>query len=175
MLTLVIGGAASGKSEFAEAHVMTLPGQRVYIATMEPFDRECLSRIQRHRQMRLEKGFETVECYVDLTAASLPPHGNVLLECMTNLAANEMFGEAGTSSCREVTDRIIAGMEELKKGFQNLVVVTGNVFEDGGRYEQSTMEYIRAMAEINRRLADMADAVIEVVVGIPVILKGEGI
>lgn len=37
------------------------------------------------------------------------------------------------------------------------------------------MEYIRAMAEINRRLADMADAVIEVVVGIPVILKGEGI
>ena len=100
---------------------------------------------------------------------------SALLECMTNLAANEMFGEAGTSSCREVTDRIIAGMEELKKGFQNLVVVTGNVFEDGGRYEQSTMEYIRAMAEINRRLADMADAVIEVVVGIPVILKGEGI
>lgn len=41
---------------------------------------------------------------------------------MTNLAANEMFGEAGTSSCREVTDRIIAGMEELKKGSKILLL-----------------------------------------------------
>ena len=41
MFTLVIGGAASGKSEYAEAHVETLPGRRLDIATMEPWDEEC--------------------------------------------------------------------------------------------------------------------------------------
>ena len=175
---MISGGSGSGKSEFAESVILQLSQKeekRVYIATMMAFDEEAKCKIARHRQMRKEKHFSTIECFTGLKKVVLPKGCTVLLDCMSNLAANEMFGEAGTSSCREVTDRIIAGMEELKKGFQNLVVVTGNVFEDGGRYEQSTMEYIRAMAEINRRLADMADAVIEVVVGIPVILKGEGI
>lgn len=49
MFTLVIGGAASGKSEYAEAHVETLPGRRLYIATMEPWDEECRARIARHQ------------------------------------------------------------------------------------------------------------------------------
>ena len=63
MVTLVIGGAASGKSEFAESLVLAagdLP--RYYIATMQPFDDECRMRIQRHREMRAKKRFETIEC-----------------------------------------------------------------------------------------------------------------
>ena len=52
MFTLVIGGAASGKSEYAEAHVETLPGRRLYIATMEPWDEECRARIARHQAAR---------------------------------------------------------------------------------------------------------------------------
>ena len=185
MLVLVIGGSGSGKSAYAEDCVVRLSGEnsRYYLATMQIYGEEARARVERHRRLRKEKGFYTIEQQTSIEKAlekkketdRPDAEASALLECMTNLAANEMFGEAGTSSCREVTDRIIAGMEELKKGFQNLVVVTGNVFEDGRRYEQSTMEYMRAMAEINRRLADMADAVIEVVVGIPVILKGEGI
>ena len=53
MMTLVIGGAASGKSEFAEGLVLdagNLP--RYYIATMQPFDDECRARVRRHREMR---------------------------------------------------------------------------------------------------------------------------
>ena len=71
MLTLVIGGAASGKSEYAEARVLTLPGRRIYIATMEPFDDECRARIRKHRAMRAEKGFETVECYTNLAPGGM--------------------------------------------------------------------------------------------------------
>ena len=57
MVTIVIGGAASGKSEFAEALVQTLPGQRVYVATMEPYDGECLARIENlGRAMRRHHG-----------------------------------------------------------------------------------------------------------------------
>ena len=66
MFTLVIGGAASGKSEYAEAHVETLPGRRLYIATMEPWDEECRARIARHQAARAHKRFTTVECYRNL-------------------------------------------------------------------------------------------------------------
>ena len=53
MMTLVVGGAASGKSEYAEGLVLASACQkRIYIATMEPFDEECLRRIEKHRVMR---------------------------------------------------------------------------------------------------------------------------
>ena len=60
MFTLVIGGAASGKSEYAEAHVETLPGRRLYIATMEPWDEECRARIARHQAARAHKRFPRI-------------------------------------------------------------------------------------------------------------------
>lgn len=167
MLTLVIGGAASGKSEFAEAHVMTLPGQRVYIATMEPFDRECLSRIQRHRQMRLEKGFETVECYVDLTAASLPPHGNVLLECMTNLVANERYSPRGGG-----LSSVLRGIHDLSGRCDHLTVVSGDLFSGGKDYLGDTTAYLHDLALVNRHIAQLADLVVEVTAGLPHVWKG---
>ena len=89
MVTLVIGGAASGKSEFAEGLVLAagdLP--RYYIATMQPFDGECRARIRRHRAMRAQKGFETIERYTGLSGVTLPRRSAVLLECVSNLAAN---------------------------------------------------------------------------------------
>ena len=61
MFTLVSGGAASGKSEYAESLVLSCPSEmRYYIATMMPFDDECRARIAKHRAMRAGKGFETV-------------------------------------------------------------------------------------------------------------------
>ncbi len=73
MLTLIIGGAASGKSEFGENLVLSLPGQRVYTATMEPWDDECLARIRKHRRQREGKGFLTLERYRDLGGWRCPP------------------------------------------------------------------------------------------------------
>ena len=67
MVLLVLGGAASGKSQYAEDRVLQFPGEnRVYVATMECFDEESRQRIQRHRNMRAGKGFQTVECPVGL-------------------------------------------------------------------------------------------------------------
>ena len=64
MLILVTGGSGSGKSAFAESVVMGLKTRpNLYIATMYPFDEECHRRIARHRLMRRDKGFETLECY----------------------------------------------------------------------------------------------------------------
>ena len=62
MLILVMGGSASGKSEYAESLVAASSiHERYYIATMMPYDDECLRRIERHRAMRAQKGFITVD------------------------------------------------------------------------------------------------------------------
>lgn len=100
----------------------------------------------------------------------------VLLECMSNLVANEMYSmeynsmdtqEAGLS----VTERVLQGVEALKRQADFFVIVTNNVFEDGITYDSSTMEYIETLGRINERLAAEADKVIEVVAGIPQWIK----
>ena len=48
MLTLIVGGSASGKSAFAENYAMEAGENRIYIATMQPMDNECLARIEKH-------------------------------------------------------------------------------------------------------------------------------
>ena len=82
MLTLVTGGSGSGKSAFAEDRVLSFgDAQRIYIATMHPFDEESHKRIERHQKMRAGKCFETVECYTGLKNVKLPAGCVVLLEC----------------------------------------------------------------------------------------------
>ena len=61
MLILVTGGAASGKSEHAERLVCEKAQSRLYLATMQPFGAAAETRIARHRALRRDKGFETVE------------------------------------------------------------------------------------------------------------------
>lgn len=167
MLTLVIGGAASGKSEFAENLVLTLPGQRVYIATMEPYDGECLTRIEKHRRQRVGKGFLTLERYRDLGGLEVPAGANVLLECMSNLLANELYSSQGGGSAA-----VLKGVERLYTRCANLTIVTNEVFSGGKDYEGDTLHYLRELGTVNRALAAQADRVVEVVCGCPNVLKG---
>ena len=89
MMTVVTGGSGSGKSAFAEDKILSYGARkRIYIATMHPYDEESLQRVARHRKMRAGKGFETVECYTGLNVLDFPENAAVLLECMSNLAAN---------------------------------------------------------------------------------------
>ena len=95
-----------------------------------------------------------------------------LLECMSNLTANEMFTKDGMKSEEEVVEKIVSEIQTLSQKLDNLVIVTNNVFEDGVIYDAGTMEYLKALGRINAALARLADRVAEVVVGIPVELKG---
>ena len=94
MLIVVTGGSGSGKSQYAEDQVVQLSREMsgdaklYYIATMYPFDEESHKRIARHRDMRREKNFETVEQYTNLKELEFPKESIVLLECMSNLTAN---------------------------------------------------------------------------------------
>ena len=80
MMHLITGGSGSGKSAYAEEQILAMQGDcRIYIATMDPYDEESHRRIQRHRRMRAEKNFTTIECYRDLETVELPEGADVLL------------------------------------------------------------------------------------------------
>jgi adenosylcobinamide kinase/adenosylcobinamide-phosphate guanylyltransferase len=167
MFTLLIGGAASGKSEYAEALVQRLDGQRIYIATMQPYDQECLHRIIKHQRRREGLGFLTVERYTDLAGAALPEQGNVLLECMSNLLANELYTPEGGGA-----QQVLRGVRSVLSRSRHLTIVTNEVFSGGAGYSEETLHYLRQLARINRTLAQDADHVVEVVAGLPNLLKG---
>lgn len=185
MMVLVIGGSGSGKSDFAEGEACLLGGehggQKYYVAAMRVFDEEGRQKVGRHRRMRAGKGFVTVEQFTDVGRAAEAmgeEPAAVLLECMSNLVANEMFdGTAagnGWKRAEEAAGKIVRDVEALRGRAAHLVVVSSNVFEDGIVYEESVTEYVRALGQVNRVLASMADKVVEVVAGIPVTVKESG-
>lgn len=213
MLILVTGGSCSGKSSFAEK-LLVETGEdtnKYYIATMEAADAESRARVARHRAQRAGKGFVTIEQARDVqlaerkfgvepacqTEASDTPEGSLqthrkaaLLECMSNLVANEMFGagengvwieksdvsseengadpmECAMRSEEAVVDKVCRDIAALEETLDTLIVVTNNVFEDGVQYDAGTQAYLRVLGWINVWLAERAKQVYEVVVGIP--------
>lgn len=171
MLILVTGGSGSGKSEFAENLVLRLHTKPyLYVATMYPFDEECLQRIRRHRAMRREKEFDTLECYTGLKDAGTEGYGTVLLECMSNLAANEMYQEGGSGD--RCVEEILEGIRRVREHCTHLVVVSNEIFSDGIEYDPETRRYQQYLGEINCRIAEMADLAAEVVYTIPLVHKG---
>ena len=180
MMTLIIGGSGSGKSAYAEDYMVSISEDRkkYYIATMQIYDEEGKRKVERHRMLRGGKGFSTIEQPIDIgKAAEKMEDGErtALLECISNLTANEMFlGEIpGTEEV--ITEKIVGEIAVLNRELTHLVIVSNNVFEDGNVYDKTTMAYIRAMGRINQKLAEMADEVVEVVVGIPIVIKNKNI
>ncbi len=208
MITLITGGSGSGKSAYAEKYICHASNEKgckekYYIATMQVFDDEGQRKIDRHRRLRAGKGFITIEQPRDIKKAveklqsenCLKTGRSALLECMSNLVANEMFPPADASGIqaaeaekealdeienmkdyentqiRRVSKKVLKEVSILSENVAELVIVTNNVFEDGVSYDQSTMNYIKAMGIVNRGLAAMAERVVEVVAGIPVAVK----
>ena len=174
MFIYVSGGSGSGKSAFAESLIVQSGiEKRAYIATMAPFGAEGQARIARHRALRAGKGFTTCERLRDLEGIDVPSGCAALLEDLTNLFANEWFGtEEGSGDPDAAGEKILRGLKVLK-GRAALTVVVGNdLFSDGMDYDEETLRYLRALAEVNCAAAAMADAVYEVVCGIPICHRG---
>ncbi len=177
MFLLITGGSCSGKSAYAEDRIAELCGlspdsSKIYLATMQVYDAESEKRVERHRAMRAGKGFRTVECPCDLPdcfenirALSKPV---ILLECMSNLIANEMFRKTGMVEESILVPKVLREAGKLRELAEHLVIVTNNIFEDGVIYDEWTRRYIKALGEINTGLAGAADEVWEIVCGIPV-------
>ena len=171
MIRLIYGGSGSGKSEAAEQMILSCsrPEQRFYIATMIAYGEEGRQKVLRHTALRQGKGFVTLECPTDLKKTfdriPSPEEAAVLIECVSNLTANEMFenhlGEEKTAH------KVVADIRWLCSRVKEAVIVTNNIFEDGMEYAAETMAYVHALGSVNRGLAALADEVYEVTAGIP--------
>ncbi len=172
LLTLIYGGSGSGKSALAETMLAGCDpaAERIYIATMSPEGDEAKQRIARHRAARAGKGFTTVETRTSLERLTVKEGASVLLECLGNLAANEMFSPDGAED--ETAYAIVKGLARLLQQAGRVVVVTNDVFSDGRRYDAATEQYRDCLAALNRIIASVADQVVEMVAGVPVYFKG---
>lgn len=180
MVVLIIGGSGSGKSEYAEDQVLSLyeveknrmeTVELIYLATMQSSDEESKLKIQRHQQMRAGKGFTTKECFNNLQEIAFSSQNIILLECLSNLVANEMFRESRT--LQSVKESILQGLKKVRDDSKHLVIVTNNIFEDGYQYDEVTKEYQKLLAEINQWIAEQSQVVVEVVCGIEQVIKGK--
>jgi adenosylcobinamide kinase/adenosylcobinamide-phosphate guanylyltransferase len=174
-VTFVLGGARSGKSRYAEALVLGAAAAGTYLATAEPGDAEMAARIAEHRARRVEVGrgdfWRTVEAPLDLAPAILA-HADrtrpILVDCLTLWLSNlsdagrilDHETEALCGALRDAAGPIVLVANEVGLG---LVPETplGRQFRD-------------AAGRFNQQVAALADRVVFVAAGLPLVLKGSG-
>lgn len=171
MLIIILGASKSGKSKIAEDYIVNMKdvSKRYYLATMECYSDEARIAIERHRQMRKDKGFITIEKNKDVLDVEIDNKDSViLLECMGNLVANEMFSDGFKEN---VSEKIISDIQKLNSKCKHLVIVSNIVNEDGISYSYETEKYIDNIVRINKGISLVANEVVEAVCGIPYKLK----
>ena len=169
-LYYITGGAGSGKSEYAEQLAerlhTELGGPLYYVATMNPAprDADAAARIAKHQKRRAGRGYTTIECPTDIAQLRAQALNNAvfLLEDLTNLYANEVYGTSG------YPHEIVAPLLEQAGA---LIIVANELYSDGIDYGPETDRFLRDLADLAAALSAAADQVTEVVYGIPVQLK----
>ena len=177
MTCFISGGAKNGKSTLAQNLAVTLSrnGPRYYVATMIPVDAEDRARIRRHVADRAGLGVESIEC-----GGGIRPGrnrgggtGSCLVDSATALLQNALFPpeknyEMDLEAAGRCADELIAFVRSVG----NAVVVSDYLYSDAVYYDPSTEAYRRCLAEIDRRLAQVCDTVVEMSAGIPILYKG---
>jgi adenosylcobinamide kinase/adenosylcobinamide-phosphate guanylyltransferase len=170
-VTLVLGGARSGKSRYAQ-QLAEQSHHVVFVATATASDDEMRAKIERHRKDRPQE-WPTIEEPLDLSKV-LAEHelGSevIVVDCLTIFAANLLEAEGGDGE--SIERRVEALCETLRSARCNVVLVSNEVgsgvvpeYEVGCRYRD-------LLGEINQKVASIADDVVLMVAGLPFALKG---
>ena len=165
---LVIGGASSGKSRFAETVVLGSGRSPVYLATALPEDDEMREKISLHRARR-SSGWLTVEepLEVDRVISSRASGEIVLLECATLWLLNQMSSERDPEAASGALIRSIA------EAPCPVVVVSNEIGLGVVPSDSFSRTFLSRHGELNRTLSKSADSAILIVAGLPFALKGE--
>lgn len=165
-ITLVLGGAASGKSAHAERLVTQTGRNKVYIATAQAFDTEMTAKIAAHRRQR-GAGWRTVEEPLDLPAAlsRVTVQDAVLIDCATLWLSNLILAEADVGAAQ-------AALLGALDGCPAPVVIVSNEVGAGIVPDNALARRFRnAQGRLNQALAARADHVVAVMAGLPLVLK----
>lgn len=167
-LTLVLGGAASGKSDFAEGLVCDTKAARVYIATAQAFDDEMRAKIAAHRATR-GPDWHTIEAPLEIAPAleDASTRQVVLLDCATLWLSNQMLAEHDI-------DAALAGfLQALNHSKARIVVVSNEVGQSGVPDNALARKFREAQGQLNQSIAAQAELVVAVIAGLPLVLKGK--
>jgi adenosylcobinamide kinase/adenosylcobinamide-phosphate guanylyltransferase len=149
---LITGPEKCGKSEFAEEKAVSFKLPAYYIATMKPYGEHGQIRIKKHRLQRQGKGFITIEKQIDLDEIVIPYfESTVLLECISNLVANEIFDN------KKSPERILQDILDLSEKSRNFIAVT-TVFKTDNCNEE-TINYIETINFISNKFAEKCDKI----------------
>ncbi len=165
-LTLIIGGARSGKSTYAEKLVAAHPAPWTYIATAEAYDQEMRLRIAEHKVRRRE-GWETFEAPMELAEAleKIPPGRPVLVDCLTLWLTNQMLAGSDTEAEARRLTKVLSGP-------RGPWVVVSNEVGLGIVPENALARRFRdAAGRLNQGVAAVADQVVMMVAGLPLKVK----
>lgn len=167
-LSLILGGAASGKSAFSEGMIMASRQPRIYIATAQAFDDEMRGKVQKHLIQRgpdwrtIEAPLNTADVLKDLPADAV-----VLLDCATMWLSNQMLAENDLASEQAKL------LEALEACPAHVVVVSNEVGLDVVPENDLARRFRDAQGTLNQAIAKRATLAVFVVAGLPMVLKGE--
>ncbi len=165
--TFILGGAASGKTAFAESLVSGAGRGCVYVATAKAHDDEMRDKIARHRALR-GQGWRTIEAPTDLghALASIGGDQAVLIDCATMWLSNHLLAD---SDLEQAEAELMAGLALCAAP----VVIVSNELGLSVVPENALARRFRQLqGELNQKLAARADLVVNVVAGLPQVLKG---
>jgi adenosylcobinamide kinase / adenosylcobinamide-phosphate guanylyltransferase len=166
-LTLVLGGARSGKSRHAEGLITATPPPWIYVATAQALDAEMAQRIGHHRARR-GAGWHTIEAPHDLAVAiDAAPAGALLVDCLTLWLTNRMLAEADIEA-------ETGGVEAALARRSGPTVLVSNEVGSGIVPDNAlARRFGDLQGRLNQRIAARADRVILIVAGLPLIVKGQ--
>jgi len=166
-LTLIIGGAASGKSDFAEGLVTSCGNDKIYLATAQAHDGEMVAKINRHQKSR-GSGWRTIEAPLDPAPALASATANdvVLLDCATLWLTNQLMAK---SDLEAASRTLLTALAACKAP---VVVVSNEV--GAGIVPQNALarQFREAQGRLNQSLASQAGLAVMVIAGLPMVLKG---
>ena len=163
-MTLLLGGARSGKSRYAEALIEACPDPWLYLATAQAWDDEMRERIAHHRARRPD-GWITQDVPMDLPAAIAAARGPVLVDCLTLWLTNLMLAEADLAGASEA---LLAACAQAP----GPLVLVGNEVGLGIVPDNALARRFRDEAgRLHQRLATAADRVVFLVAGLPMTIK----
>lgn len=178
MTIFISGGAKNGKSSLAQdlAVALSKGGKHYYIATMIPVDEEDHERIRRHIADRDGMDFVTIECGTNILSCleKADKKGTFLLDSATALLMNELFPASRNYEMDvEAANRCAEDLAAFARTVSNAVIVGDYIYSDANRYDEITETYRKCLANIDRKLAQACDTVLEVSAGQIIVHKGE--
>ena len=166
---LVLGGARSGKTGFAERLAMRAGETPLYLATAQALDAEMLERVKLHQQQR-HKRFSTLEEPLALTAAlrgAAKKHDVILVDCLTLWITNLIVANRNVA---EAVDELAAALPQIEG---SRIILVSNEVGLGIVPDNPMARMFRDLAgAAHQRLAEICAEVHFVVAGLPMTLKG---